>query len=108
MVKLVFTVVFFFVFFYSQLSVCDSLCRRVVELVFPGAAEAGLNAAVLPQPLDDAGQLARHEAFLRRAGQHKQLPRVVLKTKKPKKKITSPVNATLPLSSAAVCYRGGR
>lgn len=60
---------------------CDSLCRGVVELVFPGAAEAGLNAAVLPQPLDDAGQLARHEAFLGRAGQHKQLPRVVLQDK---------------------------
>ena len=47
--------------------VWDSLRRRVVELVLAGAAEAGLDAAVPPQPLDDAGQLGRHEALLRGA-----------------------------------------
>lgn len=64
----------------GRLRVCsrDSLCRRVVELILAGSAEAGLDATVPPQPLDDAGQLSRHEAFLRRAGQHEQLPGVVL------------------------------
>lgn len=41
-----------------------SLCCRVVELVLSGAAEAGLNSSVLPQPLDDPGQLAGHETLL--------------------------------------------
>lgn len=37
-------------------SVCvNSLCSGVVELVLSGAAEAGLNSSVLPQPLDDPG-----------------------------------------------------
>lgn len=56
-----------------------SLCRRVVELVLPGATEAGLHPSVHPQPLNDSGQLRRHEALLRRARQHKQLARVILR-----------------------------
>lgn len=41
----------------------NSLCCRVVELVLPGAAEASLNPLVVPEPLDDPGQLPRHEAL---------------------------------------------
>lgn len=42
----------------------DSLSGRVVELVLSGATETGLDSSVLPQPLDDPGQLARHEPLL--------------------------------------------
>ena len=56
-----------------------SLGGGVVELVLPGAAEAGCDAAVLPEPLHHAGQLGRHEALLRRAGQDEELPRIVLR-----------------------------
>jgi len=58
--------------------VCDSLSSRVVELVLAGASEAGLHAAVPPQSLHHPRQLRRHEALLRRAGQHKELPGIVL------------------------------
>lgn len=48
----------------GALGVCDSLCCRVVELILAGAAEAGLHTSVLPEPLDDTGQLGCHEALL--------------------------------------------
>lgn len=64
--------------FGARAGTADSLSGRVVELVLPGATEAGLDSSVLPQPLDDAGQLARHEPLLSRPRQHKQLPRIVL------------------------------
>ena len=41
----------------------NSLGCRVVELVLPGATEAGLNPFVVPEPLDDPGQLPCHEAL---------------------------------------------
>ena len=65
-----------------------SLCCRVIELVLPGAAEAGLNAAVLPQPLDHSGQLAGHEALLCRTGKNKQLPSIILQRHPFKKNVT--------------------
>lgn len=58
-----------------------SLGSGVVELVLPGAAEAGLHAVVGPEPPDNAGQvLGEHALLLGRAGQRKQLPGVVLGT----------------------------
>ena len=60
--------------------VCVSLGGGVVELVLPGAAKAGCDAAILPESLHHAGQLRRHKALLRRAGQDEQLARVVLET----------------------------
>lgn len=44
-------------------SATNSLCCRVVELVLSGAAEASLNSSVFPQPLDDPGEFACHEAL---------------------------------------------
>lgn len=63
-----------------QTSVCSSysLCCGIIELVLSGTAEAGLNASIFPQSLDDPGQFPSHEAFLSRAGQHKQLTSIIL------------------------------
>lgn len=66
------------IYFWSIFEPCSLLCGRVVELVLARASEAGLDAGVPPQPLDDAGELRRHEALLGGPGQHKELPRVVL------------------------------
>src|SRR5688572_28367050 len=42
----------------------DILSRRVVELVFPGPLEAGLDTAVPPQSLDGVANLRREDVTL--------------------------------------------
>lgn len=61
-----------------RVSASNSLCSRVIELVLSGAAETGLNSSVFPQPLDDPGELACHEAFFCWTSQDEQLPRIIL------------------------------
>lgn len=51
---------------------------RIVQLVFPGSAEAGLHSRVSPEPFDDSSQLRRHHPLLGTPCQHKQLPGIVL------------------------------
>lgn len=63
------------------------LWRGVVELVLPGASEAGLHPLVCPQPVDHGGQLGRHHPFLRGTGQREQLAGVVLETNTPRVQI---------------------
>lgn len=58
-----------------------SLGRRVVELVLPRAAKAGLHTVVGPKPPDDPRQILREDTLLlSSAGQCKQLPGIVLGT----------------------------
>ena len=56
------------------------LWSGIVELVLPGADEAGLHPLVGPQPVDHGGQLRGHHAFLRGASQREQLACIVLQT----------------------------
>lgn len=51
---------------------------RIVQLVFPGSAEAGLHSRVSPEPFDDSSQLSRHHSLLGAPSQHKQLPGIIL------------------------------
>lgn len=62
----------------KKLREINSLWGRVIELVLSGATETSLHASILPQPLDDSRQLARHVSLVRGAGQNKQLPCVIL------------------------------
>lgn len=52
---------------------------RIVELVFPGSAEAGLHSRVSPEAFDDSSQLSSHHSLLGAPRQDKQLPGIVLR-----------------------------
>lgn len=56
-----------------------SLGSRVIQLVFTGAIEAGLDPVVSPQPPDDVGEVFRHDALLLcGAGERKELAGIIL------------------------------
>lgn len=64
----------------------DSLAGRVVQLVLSSSVEGGLHAGVLPQLLDDVGQLGGHRAFLDGVRQVLQLLGVLLRDGRRQKK----------------------